>query len=520
MWFSLRRRRDGRAASRRAGRARLEVLEGRRLLTAARSDIAMITASTADSRAVSVVYDVNGADLDRPFEVGLYRSADDRFDSTDRLVAAATVAAPAPTGVPTDLDGKPAGALGTHRLTIEVPGGLYPDPSRPYVLAVADPSNVIPETDKANNTAGFRKYTVAVIAHGGIQGSKTDPPAWELRMGQALRRVGYDRVIPYNWAAESTHPGAAAKQGPRVANIVLKTTAKLPEGAPVDLHLIGHSEGAVVVSQALLALHSRWTPELRAGFTKVTLLDPHAANNHAPGGQLSVSSGFRGWVAKQVVHSYQGQAKDPPVVIPDDVDQTEVYYQHTPVSLNKANDGVYNLWGQVPIRGQATYCDLTGPGTSHTGPTGIHAWYTANVVPTLRDGVPCGCPTELDGQRVSTVGDKATPQGVTVSPDRQPTFIGKAVPGAGVRLFAGRSGTRAPSPVGQTKADPEGSWSVTSKPLAPGRYRLLVRGVVPSGPSRPRSHLFPTRRLDSLIIRPQSETVESPSDRALAKSAR
>ncbi|MEO6811639.1 MAG: hypothetical protein ABI353_21205 [Isosphaeraceae bacterium] len=500
MWSRLPRRRDGRAVSRRACGARLEVLEDRRLLTVARPDIVMTAASTADSRGVTVVYDLNGADLDRPFEVGLYRSADDRFDPSDRLIAAETVAAPAPTGIPTDLDGAPAGALGTHRLTIEVPGGLTPDPSRPFVLAVADPANVIPEANEANNTAGFRKYTLAVIAHGGIQGSKTDPPAWELRMGQALRRVGYDRVIPYNWAAESAHPGAAAKQGPRVANLVLKTAAKFPEGAPVDLHLIGHSEGAVVVSQALLALHSRWTPELRAGFTKVTLLDPHAANNQAPGGQLSVSSGFRGWIAKQVVHSYQSKAKDPLVVVPSDVDQTEVYYQHTPVSLDGANDGVYNLWGQVPIRGQATYCDLTGPGTSHTGPTGIHEWYTANVVPTLRDGVPCGCPTELDGQRIASAGDQATPKGVTISPNRQPAFHGKAAPGAGVRLFAGRSGDQASAPVGRTTADPDGSWSITSRPLAPGRYRFLVRGIVPSGPPRSRSHLFPTLRLDSLII--------------------
>ncbi|MBX6316709.1 MAG: hypothetical protein IRY99_27910, partial [Isosphaeraceae bacterium] len=357
------------------------------------------------------------------------------------------------------------------RLTIPLADGLPPIPARPYVLAVADPAGHLAESDKGDNTASFRTHIIGVISHGGIQDSKSRPPAWELRMAKGLRAAGYDIVIPYNWAAESRDPGAAAKQGPRVANLVRKASQKFPADEPVDLHLIGHSEGAVVVSQALYALGRRSTPQLQAGYTKVTLLDPHAANNNAPGGQYSTSSGLDGWLARRVIHDYQARAKDPLVSIPRYVDDAEVYYQHTPVSWNGANDGTYNLWGQVPVGGRVQYCDLTGPGISHTGETGVQVWYYFHVLPTLRDGGPFVCPTRLTAARSPEPGDVTTQRAtVTITADDRPTYTGTAAPGATVRLFAVRGDGSARLLAAQTVAGPDGSWQLTARPLPAGPY--------------------------------------------------
>ena len=128
---------------------------------------------------------------------------------------------------------------------------------------------------------------------------------------------------------------------------------------PVDLHLIGHSQGAVVNSAALLALERITTPQLSAGFTRATFLDPHAASNGAPG-QGDFVGGIEGWITRLATSAYQSWAGDPMVTIPGFVDEAEVYYQHTPVELDGLAWGS-NLWGQAPLVGRARYSDLTDP---------------------------------------------------------------------------------------------------------------------------------------------------------------
>ena len=57
-------------------------------------------------------------------------------------------------------------------------------------------------------TASFRTYTIGIVTHGGIQNTswKHGPP-WELQIAYEMKREGYDAVIPYNWVAQSNHPG-------------------------------------------------------------------------------------------------------------------------------------------------------------------------------------------------------------------------------------------------------------------------------------------------------------------------
>jgi len=439
----------------------LEALEGRLALSGLGPGVNVISVSTADSRAVTVDYRVDGAPLTGPVAFGVYRAEGPAYQAGDRQVAALTLDPSS-----TDATG------GEHRLTIAVPGGLPPDPAAPYVLAVAGPA----DGTGAGSTAALRTHVIGVVVHGGIQDG-TQTPAWERKLARMLKGVGYDDVIAFNWAAQSNTPGDAAKQGPRLADVVRKASQAFPASDPVDLHLIGHSEGAVVVSQALRGLERETTPQLKAGYLKVTLLDPHAANNHAPGGQFSTGPGVVGAVAKWVIRNYQGRARDPLVVIPPNVDDAEVYYQHTPVGLDKANHGVYNLWGEVPVKGQARYSDLSGPGVAHSGGKGVQVWYAFHVVPTLRDGSNVFVdPTRLTARLVGAAGGVA----------------GTAAPGASVLVFARPDGAggRGDLALGRTVADAHGDWSVSSPALPGGAYRVFARVAVPEGLPSPRGRLF------------------------------
>src|SRR4051794_29087369 len=65
-----------------AWRPTLETLEDRTVTDAALPNIAVISATTPDSRGVVVTYQVRDAEPGGPVPVAIYRSADNRFDST------------------------------------------------------------------------------------------------------------------------------------------------------------------------------------------------------------------------------------------------------------------------------------------------------------------------------------------------------------------------------------------------------------------------------------------------------
>lgn len=431
-------------------------------------------------------------DADRSLVFGIYRSADDRFDATDVDVAAGGVTIVAPgRGEPTlDLRGEPAAVPGRHRLTIPVPGGLTPDPGRPYVLAVANPGAALASGDPGA-LASFRKRVIGVVTHGGIQhqGWKNGP-AWALIMAHSLRRHGYDVAVPFNWVSRSREPGEAARQGVRLARLIRTTATRFPASEPVDLHVIGHSEGAVVNSRAINRLDAQAPPGLRAGYVKVTMLDPHAANNGLPGQQYSVADGPLGWIAKGVIDSYQSRAKDPRVVVSPGVDDAEVFFQQSPASRARAvNGGIYNLWGQVPVHGRAHYFNLTAAGATHSGKTGVVGWYQRNVVPLLGDGG-----SELQAWVLT---------GATAPGDapQRPGFTGTGLPGSTVFLLGGPA--RAPSelgPIGRTVVAADGQWRATTRRLPDGRYRVVALAVPPRHHPGPRLAMIPTAPLGPLLV--------------------
>ena len=334
--FSHRTRRTARRRALSLSVGTIEGLEKRLAMTAtaaATPAIQVLSATTTDSKSVTFEYEVNRAPgAANPIQFGIYRSSNGQFNSTDSLVDMVTLAAPGTTSgsgvITVDQNAQPATAIGTHELTIPLAQGLPPYPEKPYVLVVANPGSPSATTEP-EQTASFRVYTIGIVTHGGIQDpSWTHGPPWELETAYMMRHEGFDSVIAYNWALQSSTPGAAIKQSPRLARMIMDVASKFPANAPVDLEFIGHSEGTVVNTYAIVKLQGEMTPQLNSGFIEDILLDPHAANNNVPGQQMSFG-GVLGGLAKDIVTNYQAEAKDPPAFIPSIVDQAQVFFEHS-----------------------------------------------------------------------------------------------------------------------------------------------------------------------------------------------
>ncbi len=491
----------------------LEALEPRWVpSTATAPAVQMISATTTDSKSVTIEYQVNQpVTAAAPLQLGVYRSADGQFDASDSVVDTVTLVPPGVSGQTPTLDqaGGSATAVGTHTLTIPLPQGLPPFPEKPYVLVVADPSSSSATTEP-QQTASFRVYTIGIVTHGGIQDpSWTHGPPWELEIAYMMRHEGFDSVIAYNWALLSSTPGEAIKQSPRLARIILGTANRFPANSVVNLELIGHSEGTVVNTYALATLQKEMTPQLKAGFIEDTLLDPHAANNDVVSGKQMSFAGPLDGLAEVLVSNYQGEAKDPPPYFPSIVYEANVFFEHTQATAG----GIYNLWGQVPVRSEGPpvhYYNLTAMGVTHSGKTGVNYWYRDFIAPTLGDQAPLVQQLQLSGQidgaQASTSASSARGDRVGVPTQvvttAQPEFSGTAAPGSVVRLLL--SPADKPSAIGLagvTHADASGDWSLTTRrPLPDGQYRTAVTAFSRSLATRPGLEIVPTQPLGRLVV--------------------
>jgi len=459
----------------------------------------MLSATQTDSRSITIDYQVNQPPTtNEPIQFGIYRSSASQFDSNATLVDTWTVSTPTQVqpGALVDNAGQPAAAAGDHQLTIPLPNGLPIDPQKPYVLVVADPGSPSATTNPGQ-TASFRTYTIAVVTHGGLQNTHWKyGPAWEVETAAILQKQGYDSVIAYNWVAASDVPGRAAMQGPRLAGEILAAASQFPASDPVDLQFIGHSEGAVVNTEAMLALQGEMTPQLKAGYIEDTMLDPHPASNSVPGQEYSVTSGPLGWLAQAEISSFQSRAKDPGVLVPSIVNDAQVFYEHTSAANSHGvNNDLYNLWGEVPVKGPAHYYNLTAAGATHAGNTGVNQWYANFVAPTLGNQAPLVQTLQLNGQI-----DGAAP-GMALS-SRQPAFSGTAAPGSTIRLYIGPASKPSQiGPAGWTKADASGNWSlVTNRPLANGQYRAVAMAFSRSLATRRALAVVPTLPLGAFVV--------------------
>lgn len=481
-----------------------ERLEQRTPLSASPA-VVMLSATTTNSQSVTIDYTLNQTPSTAvPLEFGVYRSSTSQFGPGASLVDMVPMGPASTTAAPVlDANGRSALALGDHQVTLSLPGGLPPYPKKPYVLVVADPSSPAAAVNP-QETAAFRVYTIGVVTHGGIQDpSWTHGPPWELQTAYMMKHEGYDAVIAYNWALLSSTPGEAIKQSPRLARILLHTASKFPPSAPIDLQLIGHSEGTVVNTYALVKLSSEMPTGLTKGYIVDTLLDPHAANNNVPGKQYS-NAGLLGGLANALISNYQAVAQDPRAYVPAIVDQAQVFYQHN----QAAASAIYNLWGQVPVVSMGPvvhYYNLSPTGATHSGNTGVALWYRNFVAPTLGDQAPLVQELQLNAQIDAAqwvTSRYHIPMSVMAT--NRPEFSGTAAPGSQVRLYLGPANR--PITIGlagMTRADSLGHWSMTTRhSLNPGRYRAVVNSFSRSLRTRPGLTVVPTAPLGMLVVEP------------------
>lgn len=392
-----------------ARRPLIETLESRDVPSLGLLGLSLTGASTSDSREVHVNYQVTQANPGQSVPLAIYRSADNRFDP----------GADVPLGmvVLNDSDLGP----GAHTVTVPLAGGLPIDPAHPYVLAVADPADQGAGTPVGPGVAEFRTFVIGAVVHG--LEYTPGPPAWGSVMANSLKADGYDVAIPFDWSNISSLPIpgmttlAGQELAAEVAGAVQGLAPKLGPNDVIDLHLIGHSRGTVVISQAALDLQGMeqggLLPQLRAGWQKLTFLDPHPANlasTLTP--TSSASTGPIGQIFRLGYAAFAAAAQDPMVIAPSNTDQSEVYYQHTAISDAQSPDEgpLVNLvdkfflpWGEVPVLGAPTvYHDLTGTVFGHYE---VHDWYQANVVPTLATAGPSIGPGPMaPGSPTSNVG--------------------------------------------------------------------------------------------------------------------
>ncbi len=185
-------------------------------------------------------------------------------------------------------------------------------------------------------------------------------------------------------------------EGSLLATAIVLTadTMVLGEGSPgdvVDLDLIGHSRGAVVISQALQDLDGTTFPALAGGFKKMTLLDPHPANNGYSKPDYSAGSDRLSRALVRIYRWLQAHMQDPQVIIPPNVDEADLYYQHSPASAfpRGSEEAHLNLWGEDPslIVNQSsaplTVLNLTGdvdPDFGTIGHSEVPLWYDKYIV--------------------------------------------------------------------------------------------------------------------------------------------
>ncbi len=392
------------SGARRRSRPDLEVLPDRCLLSA----VAILSATQANDQTVEIDYQVNSPSLSS-LTVDVYRSASPDLGMVNGVeIGAVTLSGAELTqGVHIDV----SLVLGDRSPGVDA---LAIDPADPYVIAAAT------GPDGISSSASYQTIAIGLVTHG-FEPSDT-APAWIYQIAASLKSLGYNDTIPFDWAKAShtLKAGEAVQSGIKAADTIEKYIdgnnsqgqPNVPADAVVDLQLIGHSRGSVVITQAMKNLQKNLAkiPQAKGGFWELTYLDPHPShgNNVAP-----FSATSRSLIdAANVLQRY---FKDPyPLVVPTQVALAQIYYENTPVSeiVSTTAEGQINPWGITYPTGihsapggttQFQTLNLTTPGMTHSS---VYEWYQANVIPTLGTANPfvtgpIDAPIEGNGEDLS-----------------------------------------------------------------------------------------------------------------------
>jgi hypothetical protein len=318
-------------------------------------DIVVDSVHTKDSEKLTVEYDINNADVTTAFSIGIYRSATAVFDQNQNEQLAML-----------KIDVGADTTVGHHKKEVGVAEGLdqgklWPgfDPYK-YVLAVADPVPSLVGLGVDSSKAHYRNYIIGAVSVGfdlGAFGQDSDPGVWVNTMAGSLRAAGYDGAIPFGWASGSFNPQDILDAGQKYlvdkVNLAIQSLGTLGDNDVIDLHLIGHSRGSVVIGLAMQELLKDTDQHLQHGYFKMTLLDPHPANLDY---DLNASLKPDGPLFPQALAYYsrfEHDVHDPRVTVPGRVNEIEQFWQQNPWYLVPLGGSpvpgiegfVINLWG-------------------------------------------------------------------------------------------------------------------------------------------------------------------------------
>ena len=309
-------------------------------------------ATTPDAQSVSVSYTISKASVSAPLRFDFYRSDQPMKDSASHLIGT-HVLDPAANAM--DL------TQGTHIVTMAAGTAMLPDPAMPYVVVVANADGNVAADPASVTTTYFRKYLLGGIVHGlSLLGADAGTLAWMNALRDDLLQISrFDNVITHDWTVDSrsAQPYLVNGAGHDMNREIVAAAKALLQrnnhpGDVVDLHLIGHSRGTVVVSQVLQDMAAGIGPDWSGSYVEATLLDPHPANL-IEDLLLSFSNNAPGWAAFALAIRFQNPTRDPEIFLPDGAGlrSVDIWYQHTPAAkfplLSTAS--VLNLWGEGKV---------------------------------------------------------------------------------------------------------------------------------------------------------------------------
>ncbi len=324
------------------------------------TNVELIYATTTDAKSVSVDYMVSDSNAQQ-IQFDIFRSDESRLTNNSIKIGTATI---------TDQEDISIGEHDNVMLISNIP--LLPDTRMPFIIVV---SNCKGETD----TTHFQKWLLGAVAHGfdryAMEGGwvwstlfqSYELPPWEINMVRNLKQVDmYNEVIQFDWMSDCgiDKPGFPELEGRKLKNQIINWIISYTNhpGDVVDLHLIGHSRGTVVITQAINnLLNDPVGNGIKGSYIELTLLDPHPANNDlqkiwgnwgTPG--TIHSCGFQGAleinIAKNMTTDFQKTVHDPYLLIPPGINSVDVWWQATDADkLCSQPDQEYiqNLWGMI-----------------------------------------------------------------------------------------------------------------------------------------------------------------------------
>ena len=302
--------------------------------------VELTQATTKDAQSVTVSYKITGKVPVPSFGLKVYRSSKPTVDDPSTAVYLGEGIMSDPKFLEPEND---------YTATLLQGQDLPPDPEHPYVVVVANVGD-------RKSTTYFRKWRLATVTHGfagKILFDHTKTMAWTNQMASSLKSVNrFDEAIALDWTENSilAIPRQTQLAGLRLATQIQEyrvRKGKEHAGDVVDVHLVGHSRGTVVTSQALLELVKSGP---MGSYLGVTLLDPHPANPAANDLQDHGSDALSKKLYEEYV-AFQAAAVDPEIVIPSKVGirSIEVWSQHTPamtIEFGLVRQSLFNAWGQ------------------------------------------------------------------------------------------------------------------------------------------------------------------------------